>query len=137
MTATLLTACVLTAGLAPTGTCEYDCSSSQVIRYRAAPETVYYRQPIERPSTRRMVLSPASSVCYSPYSSAVYRPTARSHQAPVTPSPSDRTRYQAWRPVLPLLSTQPNYYVGQGIIGQPKVYVPQQPLRNFLRYLTP
>ena len=27
--------------------------------------------------------------------------------------------------------------VGQGLIGQPKVYVPNQPLRNFVRWITP
>jgi hypothetical protein len=27
--------------------------------------------------------------------------------------------------------------VGQGILGQPKAYVPGQGVRNFIRYLTP
>jgi hypothetical protein len=27
--------------------------------------------------------------------------------------------------------------LGKGIIGQPKVYVSGQPVRNFLRYLSP
>jgi hypothetical protein len=29
------------------------------------------------------------------------------------------------------------YTVGRGIIGQPTVYVAGQPIRNFLRYLSP
>jgi len=42
-----------------------------------------------------------------------------------------------WRPIVNIRSMPDNYVVGQGIIGQPKVYVPQQPLRNFIRYITP
>lgn len=42
-----------------------------------------------------------------------------------------------WRPIVNVRSMPENYVVGQGIIGQPKVYVPSQPLRNFLRYITP
>jgi hypothetical protein len=34
------------------------------------------------------------------------------------------------------MSLPPNSYVGRGIFGQPKVYVPGQPIRNALRYLT-
>jgi hypothetical protein len=29
------------------------------------------------------------------------------------------------------------FYVGRGILGQPKIYVPNQPIRNTLRYLSP
>lgn len=42
-----------------------------------------------------------------------------------------------WRPVVNIRSMPDNYVVGQGIIGQPKIYVPSQPLRNFIRYITP
>lgn len=42
-----------------------------------------------------------------------------------------------WRPIVNIRSMPNNYVVGQGLIGQPKVYVPQQPLRNFIRYITP
>jgi hypothetical protein len=41
---------------------------------------------------------------------------------------------------VPLFSLgQENYNVqlGRGIIGQPTVYVPGQPIRNFMRYLSP
>jgi hypothetical protein len=41
------------------------------------------------------------------------------------------------RPIVPIRSMPTNYEVGQGILGQPKVYVPGQPLRNMLRYITP
>ena len=42
-----------------------------------------------------------------------------------------------WRPIGNLRSMPENYVVGQGIIGQPKVYVPGQPIRNFFRYIGP
>ena len=57
-------------------------------------------------------------------------------------SPSDvyrpvvAPRY-VYRPVVPLAPMPGEFQVGQGILGQPKLYVPGQPVRNFLRYLTP
>jgi hypothetical protein len=42
-----------------------------------------------------------------------------------------------WRPIVNVRSMPNNYVVGQGVVGQPKVYVPNQPLRNFIRYITP
>ncbi|MFV1965651.1 MAG: hypothetical protein ACC628_09535 [Pirellulaceae bacterium] len=42
-----------------------------------------------------------------------------------------------YRPLWPVLSMPSSYYVGRGVLGQPKVYVPGQPIRNVLRYLTP
>jgi hypothetical protein len=41
------------------------------------------------------------------------------------------------RPFLPLTSMPNQVYVSRGLLGQPVVYVPGQPLRNGLRYLTP
>ncbi len=43
----------------------------------------------------------------------------------------------AYQPLLPLAAPPSRYYVGQGLIGQPKVYVPGQPVRNFFRYVLP
>lgn len=42
-----------------------------------------------------------------------------------------------WRPIVNIRNMPDNYVVGQGIIGQPKVYVPGQPIRNFFRYIGP
>jgi hypothetical protein len=42
-----------------------------------------------------------------------------------------------WKPLVPIRSMPTNYEIGQGIIGQPKIYVPDQPLRNMIRYITP
>ncbi len=44
---------------------------------------------------------------------------------------------KTYRPIIALRPMPSGYRIGRGIIGQPKVYVPGQPLRNFLRYLTP
>jgi hypothetical protein len=41
-----------------------------------------------------------------------------------------------YRPLVPVNTPPPQYYVGRGLFGQPKLYVPQQPMRNFLRYLS-
>ena len=42
-----------------------------------------------------------------------------------------------YRPLVPVVPMPSQYYVGQGLLGQPKLYVPAQPVRNFLRYLSP
>lgn len=42
-----------------------------------------------------------------------------------------------WRPLIPIKAFPQNYSLGQGIIGQPKVFVHNQPVRNFIRYITP
>jgi hypothetical protein len=47
-----------------------------------------------------------------------------------------RAPHTVLRPVIPLASPQPTYYFGQGLLGQPKLYVPGQPIRNALRHLS-
>ena len=42
-----------------------------------------------------------------------------------------------YRPLLPVIPMPGQYYPGRGLLGQPKLYVPNQPLRNFVRYLSP
>lgn len=42
-----------------------------------------------------------------------------------------------YRPLLPVIAMPGQYYFGRGVLGQPKLYVPNQPLRNFVRYLSP
>ncbi len=44
--------------------------------------------------------------------------------------------YNAYQPMIPLAPMPKQYYFGRGSLGQPKVYVPGQPIRNFLRYIT-
>jgi hypothetical protein len=42
-----------------------------------------------------------------------------------------------YRPLLSLGQENYNVQLGRGIIGQPTVYVPSQPIRNFMRYIFP
>ncbi len=42
-----------------------------------------------------------------------------------------------YRPLVPVIPMPAQYYLGRGLLGQPKLYVPNQPLRNFVRYLSP
>jgi hypothetical protein len=50
------------------------------------------------------------------------------------PPASPTIRY---RPVIPVGRPPRSVYLGQGWLGQPKVYVEGQPIRNFFRYLGP
>ena len=65
-----------------------------------------------------------------PYAQSGYYPVMNQVRSSRFPT------YQSYRPVAPLTAAQQSY-VGQGILGQPKAYVPGQPLRNLFRYLTP
>ena len=42
-----------------------------------------------------------------------------------------------YRPLVPVVPVPAQYYLGRGLLGQPKLYVPNQPVRNFFRYLGP
>lgn len=53
-------------------------------------------------------------------------------QVPAIPAPTI-----AYRPLIAVTAMPPAYEVGRGILGQPKLYVPRQPVRNFVRWLTP
>ncbi len=55
--------------------------------------------------------------------------------APVSPLPVSPV--VTYRPLVPVVPLPAQYYLGQGLLGQPKLYVPNQPVRNFLRYLSP
>jgi hypothetical protein len=76
-------------------------------------QPVAYAQPI---ATAQPITTLQTSTAYNPYV---------------------QTKGVPWRPIVPIRSMPDNYVVGQGIVGQPKVYVPSQPVRNFLRYITP
>jgi hypothetical protein len=40
------------------------------------------------------------------------------------------------RPLLPITRPPRSFYVSSGILGQPVIYAPGQPIRNFFRYLS-
>ena len=56
---------------------------------------------------------------------------------PVIEVPSAPAATCAYQPLLAVTAMPPAYEVGRGILGQPKLYVPRQPVRNFVRWLTP
>ena len=60
-------------------------------------------------------------------------PTITPNLAPNLYSPNNG----GYAPLLSLGQEGYNIQVGRGILGQPTVYVPGQPVRNFLRYLFP
>jgi hypothetical protein len=87
-------------------------------------------------SQRRYVYSPPTRYAADEFSGQIQIPgpefTAPLPRRDVGPPPGF-----FYRPLLPLSTVPRDYFVAQGIYGQPKVYVPRQPVRNFLRYLTP
>lgn len=60
-------------------------------------------------------------------------PTLPPNLTPGTYSPNN----SGYSPAFSLGQEKYNVQIGRGIIGQPTVYVPGQPFRNFLRYLSP
>jgi hypothetical protein len=60
-------------------------------------------------------------------------PTFTPHQAPNLYSPNNA----GYSPLFSLGQENYNVQIGRGIIGQPTVYVPGQPIRNFMRYIFP
>lgn len=60
-------------------------------------------------------------------------PTVTPNLTPGLYSPNN----SGYSPVFTLGQENYNVQLGRGIIGQPTVYVPGQPIRNFLRYLSP
>ena len=57
--------------------------------------------------------------------------------APVMPQYGVGTGQFSYRPLLPIAQQPAAVQVGQGILGQPTVYVPGQPVRNLFRYISP
>jgi hypothetical protein len=74
---------------------------------------------------------------------AAYQQNCGPVGAPTYPISAAPTPYAApqqapgARPFLPIASMPNQVYVSRGILGQPVVYVPGQPLRNGLRYILP
>lgn len=60
-------------------------------------------------------------------------PTLPANMTPGMYSPNN----SGYSPLFSLGQENYNVLLGRGIIGQPTVYVPGQPIRNFMRYLSP
>lgn len=70
--------------------------------------------------------APAALSAVAPYT------TVDPHYVVPTPRP-----VVTYRPVIDVAPMPPAVYTGRGLLGQPKLYVPGQPVRNFFRYLSP
>ncbi|UUO07357.1 hypothetical protein M4951_03380 [Blastopirellula sp. J2-11] len=106
-----------------------------------APSTTTYSAPVPtNPGVRPAVCySPAPSVAPASYSAPAPIITT---QSPVITGPTVVTpppvRFNTtYRPILPVAGIPADFSVGQGLYGQPKVYVDNQPVRNFFRYMLP
>lgn len=111
-----------------------------------APPTITYRAtapsvlPLPPPPTASAPV-PATSVqvLSAPGAPAPLAPiqVAPIQVAPIQVAPIQVPPVVTYRPLVPVTPMPAQYYVGQGLLGQPKLYVPAQPVRNFLRYLSP
>jgi hypothetical protein len=93
------------------------------------------------PQSLQAVTAPIGSVYYTGGGTSLSlapRPVgASSPSAPAAVPYSLTPGYTTYRPLVPIAPMPASYYVGRGILGQPTLYVPGQPVRNFLRYLSP
>ena len=93
----------------------------------AVPTVVQPSVVVSEPAPSQLPSSQAwPPVVFPPASAPVYAHPPQPVPPPVT----------AYRPLLPIAPPPPQYYLGRGLFGQPKLYVPEQPVRNFLRYLS-
>jgi hypothetical protein len=68
-------------------------------------------------------------------SGALHAPVARA-RVPTTIYGPPEPAY-AYKPLVRVVPTPPTIHLGRGIVGQPTVYIPGQPVRNFFRYFSP
>ncbi len=88
-------------------------------RYMVSPQV--YRQSVDCQSMAPPYAGTGSPFAYAPYAAM----------------PMGRSLYGPLRPLIGLGQDMTNVVVGRGFYGQPKAYNPEQPFRNFFRYLTP
>ena len=100
------------------------------------------------PVTPVVATSQVSNNCCTPNTTTAYSPATTTTTAanPCCPPPACcPTNYVAARPtsapptvlVKDGLKNNKTYYTGKGLIGQPKLYVENQPIRNFFRFIFP
>lgn len=81
--------------------------------------------------------TPAPAIAGPPPSGGLILPAPPAAvQVPATVYTSPEPSY-AYKPLVPVVATPPTIHLGRGILGQPTVYVPGQPVRNFFRYFSP
>ncbi len=122
--------------------------------YESITETALPTRPALYPSPADVALSSPSTLCGPSYAFSPIQPVSVPYHVvryplvpvstvagyPVVAAPRTVTSVAApridYRPTMPAVSVPRTYYLGRGILGQPKLYVPGQPLRNALRFLT-
>jgi hypothetical protein len=98
------------------------------------PVTTY--QPAPAPALAAMPA--ASGCCGQSCAPAVCSPADYAPATyPESTYVSGAAGVKTYRPLIDLTPPPPTYTVGRGLWGQSKVYVPYQPIRNSIRYLTP
>ncbi len=99
---------------------------------RMAPSTFsdpQPRQPLPQLPAQEFRARDITPLAASPACDAVPHVPAEATQV--------RPAMVTYRPLVPLVAMPRTYRVGRGILGQPKLYVPGQIVRNAIRYLTP
>lgn len=114
-------------------------ASRRATRVSALPMAAPSLAPESLVSSRGLSIAPSAPVRYEVMR---YAPVTETRMTPapvavvpVSPTITDAP-HRVFRPLIPLASPKPVYYFGQGLLGQPKLYVPGQPIRNVLRYLS-
>lgn len=117
------------------------------IRYTSYQRNVAYQQPVN-PAVLPQNVQPPVAPIYNPNNPGIY-PTnyqcadgAAGAYVPPTYTPNwNPSMYSAnnngYKPLFSLGQENYNVQLGRGLYGQPTVYVPGQPFRNFFRYIFP
>ncbi len=92
-------------------------------------------QPVLPPNQSAAVYPTAYQQCQPGLAPTSPPLTTPPYVAPVTGTYSPNN--SGYSPLISLGQEKNNVMIGRGIIGQPTVYVPRQPVRNFLRYIFP
>ncbi len=103
------------------------------------------RYMVSQNAYRQAVDPCAPTRCGAPngYAPSPYAPSPYATQAGgspfsyVPPTAMPTTNNSGYRPLIGFGQSLSNAYLGRGIIGQPTAFVAGQPVRNFLRYLSP
>jgi hypothetical protein len=121
-------------------TSQYNPAYFQTVSYQTT-QPVAGAPPVLPPVQATGIYPTAYQQC-SPSNAAVYPPAGSIANVPPTLPPNAATNTYSpnnsgYTPVVSLGQENYNVTLGRGIVGQPTVYVPGQPIRNFMRYLSP
>ena len=98
------------------------------------PPASYSQTYVPPPPSRARYATPVVYQRPVVYSETI--PATVVYQRPIAPVAVATPQYYL-PPVLPIQNVPVGATIGRGVLGQPTVYVPGQPVRNVLRYLSP